>query len=352
MPDFALPPEIEELREAAARFAARSLAPNVREHEAAGRWPDGVLDVLDGFSLRSLDLPHPLGGAPDGCLAKAVLLETLAMGDAGGLFAVDQPGASIGALAACPDVHVAGDVAAVCLDAAGSCALVVIDPEHDGTPPGLEWGPGWPRLRFVWVIENDTLSLLDAPTDTAPVQALAFQASGGVSALVDRRRPLGRWPLDAHGGLQVRGRARLWTAAVAVGVAQAAFDATVEYTTDRVVFGKAVAHHQANAFDLAAAATDVHGARLVVRDAARRFDENDPHAGYWATQAWITTMDAAVRVTDMGIQLLGGHGFLVDHVAEKRFREAGMLRLLFGGRDAADADLASVALDVPDPIFA
>ena len=52
-------------------------------------------------------------------------------------------------------------------------------------------------------------------------------------------------------------------------------------------------------------------------------------------------MDAAVRATDLGIQLLGGHGFLVDHLAEKRFREAGMLRLLFGGRDAADADLAA-----------
>ena len=57
-------------------------------------------------------------------------------------------------------------------------------------------------------------------------------------------------------------------------------------------------------------------------------------------------------MTDAGIQLLGGHGFLVDHLAEKRFREARMLGLLAGGRDAAEADVAGVVLDVPDPLFA
>lgn len=351
MPDFSLSPEIEELREAAARFAERSLAPRVREHEAAGRWPDDVLSVLDGFSLRTLDLPHRLEGTPDGCLAKTVLLETLAMGDAGGLPSADQPGPSVGALAVCPDDAAAGDVAAACVSGVASCALVVVDAEHGGAPR-IEWAPSWPSLRYVWVIEGDTLALLEAPSEQQPMQALAFEASGGVTAPVDRRRPIGRWELPRRGGATIRGRARLWSAAVAVGVAQSAFDATVAYTTDRIVFGKAVAHHQGNAFELAVTATEIHGARLAVRDAARRFDEDDPHAGYWASQAWITTLDAAVRATDQGIQLLGGHGFLVDHLAEKRFREAGMLRLMYGGRDGADADLAADALDVPDPVFA
>ena len=56
-------------------------------------------------------------------------------------------------------------------------------------------------------------------------------------------------------------------------------------------------------------------------------------------------------MTDIGIQLLGGHGFLVDHLAEKRFREARMLGLLAGGRDAALADVASMSLEVPNPLF-
>ena len=150
----------------------------------------------------------------------------------------------------------------------------------------------------------------------------------------------------------MRGRARVWGAAVAVGVAQAALDETISYTTERVVFGKPVAHHQGNAFDLAHAAGRVHGARLVVRDAAAAFDRDEPDAGFWATQAWLETMEAAFTATNLGIQLLGGHGFIVDHLAEKRFREARMLAMLAGARDAAEFDAAAFVLDVDDPLSA
>jgi alkylation response protein AidB-like acyl-CoA dehydrogenase len=135
---------------------------------------------------------------------------------------------------------------------------------------------------------------------------------------------------------------------VAVGIAQAALDETIAYTTERIVFGKPVAHHQGNAFDLAVAAAGVHGARLVVRDAAVAFDRADEDAGFWATQAWLETMDAAFVATNVGIQLLGGHGFIADHLAEKRFREARMLALAVGGRDSAELDVATHVLDVGD----
>jgi alkylation response protein AidB-like acyl-CoA dehydrogenase len=151
--------------------------------------------------------------------------------------------------------------------------------------------------------------------------------------------------------MEVRGRARLWAAAVAIGVAQSAFDATVRYTTERIVFGRPVAHHQGNAFDLAGVAAGLHGARLMVRDAASRYDravneDSTVDAAYWATQAWAEAMSVAFRITDLGIQLLGGHGFLADHLAEKRFREARMLALLVGGLDAANDDLSAATLEV------
>ena len=71
-----------------------------------------MLKVLDGFSLRDLDVPVELGGAGMGCGAKVVLLEALATGDAGGLAAADRPGAAVGAVAACPDHSLAREVAA------------------------------------------------------------------------------------------------------------------------------------------------------------------------------------------------------------------------------------------------
>lgn len=350
MSDFALAAEIEALRTAAERLGRRELESGVRDAEAAGRWPDSVLTVLAGFPLGGLDLAESIGGVGAGVLAKVVALETLASFDPGGLPAADQPGRTAGAVAACPDRALAAQVAASGLAGETQSGFVVVDPEIGG-PARIEWAPGWPNLAWAWVSEGDTLRLIEIKSQPEAVLALAFHASGGVSIPLDGETVRGEWRLSSREALAVRGRARLWAAAVAVGIAQAAMDATVAYTLDRVVFGKPVAHHQANAFDMAAASAGVHGARLVVRDAAIGFDQGDEFAGFWATQAWLETMDAAFVATNLGIQMLGGHGFIADHVAEKRFREARMLALLAGGRDSAEADVAAHVLDVPDPVF-
>ena len=347
---FELGPGVEQLVEAATRLARSRLAPAVRDHEKDGRWPDPVLEVLRNLPLGGLDLDDELGGAGAGCVAKAAVLEALAGSDAGGLPAADQPGASAGALALCPDRARAARVAEAGLTGQGQCALAVAWPGEEA-PARLEWVPAWPGLRWVWVTADDDLRLLEVRAEPGP-DALGFQASGAASVDLAAGRTVGEWSLAPGSGLLVRARARLWAAAVAVGVARASLAATLEYTTERVVFGRPVAHHQGNAFELAAAAARLHGAGLAVRDAASRFDEGDRDAGFWATEAWVDTMDTAFTVTDLGIQLLGGHGFLMDHLAEKRFREARMLALLHGGRAAAEADLAAAVLDVGDPVLA
>ncbi|HXZ84110.1 MAG TPA: acyl-CoA dehydrogenase family protein [Myxococcota bacterium] len=350
MTDFAHPEELEQLRAEALRFAAAELAPAARASERAGAWPDQARAVLEQFGLRELDLPESLGGLGPGARAKVVLLEALASGDAGGLAAADPLGLSLGALLACPDRARARELASACLAGAARAALLVLDP--DGPRPGrVPWAPSPPAPRFAWESAGSELRLLELAAPPEPVRALAFQASGGVSVPLAGARLLGEWRLTTQESVALRGRARLWAAAVALGVAQAAFDATVAYARERIVFGKAVAHHQGNAFELAVAATNLHGARLLVQDAASCYDCGAADAGFWATQAWLGAMDAAVPVTDLGIQLLGGHGFLVDHLAEKRFREVRMLALLAGGRDAAEADAAELVLDVPDPLF-
>ena len=347
MRDFDLAPELVELQAAADRLGRNELAPNVRDAERAGRWPEAALTVLDGLPLGDLDLPERLGGVEAGSLAKVVTLETLAMADAGGLPGADRIGPSVGAVLACPDTSIVAEVVASLRQGSAQSALTVIDIEHEAS--GIEWAPGWPTLRWIWVSHGNELRLHEVTGAPQPTAALAFHASGGVAVSFTQTRRRGTWTLSPHHSLSVRARARLWGAAVAVGVAQAALTDTIAYATDRIVFGKPVAHHQGNAFDLAAAAARLHGARLVVRDAAAAFDRDEPDAAFWATQAWLETMEAAFTVTNLGIQLLGGHGFIVDHLAEKRFREARMLALLAGGRDAAELDVVAHVLDVPDP---
>lgn len=350
MSDFALPDELASLTSVARAVADKELAPSARTAEREGSWSPHVIEVLRGLSLHAVDVPARLGGDGAGCVAKVVLLEALAAGDAGGLPAADQPGRSVGAFVACPDGNVAVEVIGPCLGGSAQAALLVVDP-NDAPSRRVEWAPAWPPLQWAWITSGDVLSLVSVTALVRPISALAFQASGGVSVDLSSCSPVGTWTLPPGSGVDVRGRARLWAAAVAIGVAQAAFDATIAYTTERVVFGKPVAYHQGNAFDLAAAATGLHGARLAVRDAAGAYDRGGPFPGFHATQAWLSAIDAGITITDLGIQLLGGHGFLVDHLAEKRFREVRMLAQLAGGRDAAEADVAALVLDVPDPVF-
>jgi alkylation response protein AidB-like acyl-CoA dehydrogenase len=347
---FSLSDTLEDLQAAAERFARTELSPRARAAEGAGRWPAHSDDVARQLGLCELDVPTELGGAGAGALAKVVLLEALAVGDAGGLPALDQPGPVVGALLACPDAARAREIAAAGLSGVAGSVLVVCDPEtHER--PRLDWAPARPQCRWVWITSGDRLGLFGPPDEFMPAPALAFGASGAVSSNLEGCREVGNWELAPGTGLAVRARARLWAAAIALGVAQSALDATITYATERVVFGKPVAHHQGNAFALAALATAVHGARLAVRDAASDFDAGVPDAPYWATQAAISALDVAVETSDAGIQLLGGHGFLVDHLAEKRFREARMLGLLWGGRDAALSDVASLSLEIGDPLY-
>lgn len=362
MEDLPVPGELAELADAVGRLAAAELAGQARQAERDGRWPLRVLDALDGLQLGGLDLPLALGGAGAGCLAKVVVLEALAAADAGGLPAADQPGQSGAAAVLCPDRTLARSVLEPTLGRQAGAALVVVpaDEGGDGLAPAVQWAPSWPPLSWVWESCGDRLRLFgpggDSQPAPGPAPALAFAASGAASWPAGGFPLAGDWMLPAGTGVGLRGRARLWGAAVAVGIARSALEATIAYATERVVFGRPIAHHQGNAFDLAVAAATVHGSHLALRDAARRYDDAgaDPapedlvEAGFWATAAWVETMEAAFRVTDLGIQLLGGHGFLLDHLAEKRFREARMLAQMAGGRDVAADDLAGATLEVTD----
>lgn len=344
-PEFDLPAELAEVRAAADRLGRERLADRVREHEAAGRWPDEVLAVLDGLPLTGLDLAERLGGTGAGVLAATVIHEAVAAHDAAGLPAADRLGGATAAIERCPDRALASEIAAACLAGEARVALTALD-ETSGDR--VAWTPSWPTPGWVAATEGDLLRIHRVVEPSDPSPALAFQASGGVSIDLTTAPEIGRWELSAGAGAEIRARARLTGAATAVGIAATALEETIEYTTERIVFGKPVAHHQGNAFDLAHAAARVHGARLMVRHAATQLDEGHPDGSFWANQAWIETMEAAFVATNTGIQLLGGHGFLVDHLAEKRFREARHLALQVGGRDAAEADVAGAVLEATD----
>ena len=109
-------------------------------------------------------------------------------------------------------------------------------------------------------------------------------------------------------------------AAMAVGVAQAAFEYSRDYAKDREVFGVKVAQKQAIAFMLAEMATEIESIRLLTWEAAWKVDQEKPDASKSAYLALQGAMDMVMMVTDRAVQILGGHGYIREHPVEMWMR--------------------------------
>ncbi|MFL6116602.1 MAG: acyl-CoA dehydrogenase family protein [Catenulispora sp.] len=122
---------------------------------------------------------------------------------------------------------------------------------------------------------------------------------------------------------------RLGIAACAVGLAQAALDAAVEYAKNREQFGKPIVDFQGVAFLLADMATGVATGRAAYLAAARRRDAGLPY-GTAAAIAKLHCTDMAMRVTTDAVQVLGGYGYTTDFPVERYMREAKVLQIVEG----------------------
>jgi acyl-CoA dehydrogenase len=110
-------------------------------------------------------------------------------------------------------------------------------------------------------------------------------------------------------------------AALAVGVARASAEYARAYAKERVQFGVPIATKQAIAFMLAEMAIEVDAARLMVWEAAWKLDQGQ-NATHEATLARQYAANAALMVTDSGVQTLGGYGFIREYPAERWLRNA------------------------------
>jgi alkylation response protein AidB-like acyl-CoA dehydrogenase len=118
--------------------------------------------------------------------------------------------------------------------------------------------------------------------------------------------------------------------AQALGIAQGALDAAVQYVTDRRQFGQRIADFQGVQFMLADMATQLEAARLLVYEACALFDAGDPQVSRMASMAKMFAADTAMRVTTDAVQLFGGAGFTRRYPAERMMRDAKVTQIYEG----------------------
>lgn len=122
---------------------------------------------------------------------------------------------------------------------------------------------------------------------------------------------------------------RIGIAAQALGIAEAATEAAIQYAKERNQFGKPIAVNQGVGFKLADMATQVEASRLLVYRAAH-LQSNGLPCGKEASMAKLYASKTAVQVTTEAIQIFGGYGYTKDYPVERYFRDAKVTEIYEG----------------------
>jgi len=173
-----------------------------------------------------------------------------------------------------------------------------------------------PGLRFVRPL------LLSAPH---PLGEIAFQQA----------RIPGSCRLDKEGegfklGLATLDRVRATVGAAACGMASRALTEALAHAKSRRQFGKPIADFQLIQEKLARMATELTAARLLVYRAAWEKDQGAPRVTLEAAMAKAYATEAAQRIVDDAVQILGGRGVLADHPVNRLYRSVRALRIYEG----------------------
>lgn len=131
-------------------------------------------------------------------------------------------------------------------------------------------------------------------------------------------------------GLQVLERMRVTVAAAACGMAQRALEEALVFVTHRVQFGKRLAEQQMVQAQLADSEVELAAARLLVARAAWLHDRQSPARAEAASAAKLYATEAAQRIVDRSVQLLGGRGVLADSWTDRLYRAVRALRIYEG----------------------
>ena len=328
------PDERRQIVLAIRQFVDKSLVPVVAEQEAASHYPATIIGELAELGLLGAVVDPARGGLGLDLGTTAMLLEEVARGwttvaaaAAGHLVAtwvLERFAARAEREARLPTLARAerlattvlgGDVAA--RRDAGAWTLAGTTTLADNAPRAQVFllRAVADRHRVLALVERDAAGFhLGDPEPTIGSRGLdpcVLRLDGVRPALV----------LDGDAAAAALGVACVASAAVAVGLAQAAFEAALRYSQQRTTFGQPLCQHQAVQLKLADMATGITAARLLTYRAAES-EPLDPAAG---AMARLAAAGAAADATLESMRIHGGYGYVSEFPVERFYRDAARL---------------------------
>jgi len=147
--------------------------------------------------------------------------------------------------------------------------------------------------------------------------------------------------------LQVLDGGRVSIAALALGMAQGAYEAAVKYAKQRKQFGKTISEFQAIQFKFADMATEIEAARLLAYHAAWLADRKSPRFTKESSMAKLYASEVGVRVASEAVQIFGGYGFIKDYPVEKFYRDSKLCTIGEGTSEIQRMIIARQILEKP-----
>lgn len=378
------------IQDTVAELAKTTIAPSVRDAEAAGEVTAELRQAVQEMELPLAAAPEAVGGQGLGMMGAVIINEELAKGDTAAAFGLPGFGPYLWAALELGSESQVAELLSPWTGPGGAetfGAVAWSEPKPNRERPGFSTvakqdGSGWVlsgKKSFVSNAGRAKSFIVFAQVDESSgwdgIGAFVVPASETGVKIGERDNTLGLWIADfgnvEFDGVKVPDSARLeggdnfvrstlrffakyalTVAARQVGLARVGTETAREYVEVRKAFGKPIGHFQAIAFTIADRHIDAESAAELVRRAAWAWDSGQVEHKQllFTAQAIAHADEVAMRCGDDCVQLHGGSGFIRELIAEKLMRDAKQMALC--GLTAEQADQIAAAIEVGAPLTA
>ena len=139
--------------------------------------------------------------------------------------------------------------------------------------------------------------------------------------IVDDSNRLGEVGDGFKQAMKILDGGRISIAALSLGIAKGAYEASLKYSNERIQFGKPISSFQAISFKLADMATEIEAAELLIQKASNKINNGEP-VTLESAMCKLYSSELCVKVSNDAVQIFGGYGYIKDFPVEKFYRDS------------------------------
>jgi acyl-CoA dehydrogenase len=363
MVDFTLTDEQKNLRELAHDFAEKEIRPVAWEYDKDGAWPKDIIQKAWEVGLMNTHIPEEYGGPGIGYLEGCLIEEELSWGCSGIQTSLGCNGLATAPITLGGSEETKKKYLGMLTEEPKLASFCLTEPDAGSDVSGMRTSAVKRGDKYVlngskcfitngsyadyytvyaktdkdaghrgisaFVVERDWGVVVDKKEDKLGQRASNTATISFNDVEVPAENLLGEENKGFKLAMMTLDRTRPGVAAMATGIARAAFEFATEYSKERVQFGVPIAMHQGIQFIIADMATEIEASRLLTWKSAVMLDNGERNT-LVSSHAKRFAADTAMKTATEAVQVYGGYGFIKEYPVEKLFRDAKIMQLYEG----------------------